>query len=84
MNNDIVLQIAALPTVGERITAAREHLGISRLEMARRLGISSRSLRRQETGCNLPNFEACEAMIREFGDWRIVFGEEVDSPEPPQ
>ena len=82
MSEDEIKEIAALPTLAKRIVAARDRLGMSQLELSQRLGIGGRTLRRQEAGDVLPNFETAAAMIRVLGDWRIVFG--LAMHEPPE
>ena len=54
-------------TTAERITAARENLGISKAEAARRLNLSKIGYCRYEYGDRVPSPQTLEVIARVFG-----------------
>ena len=49
-------KVSKMPTFGERLRALREHNRLTKTELARRSGISVKSIRRYENGDTLPRF----------------------------
>ncbi len=54
---------ADLSGLGQTIRAARDECGITRAELARRLGVADEQLRRWECGDHLPRRETLAAIV---------------------
>lgn len=52
---------------GDEIKSHREHLGISQLELSKRIGISHQNINRWESGKTLPNIDFCVKLADFFG-----------------
>ena len=48
--------VSKMPTLGERLRALREHNRLTKTELARRCGISVKSIRRYESNSNMPRY----------------------------
>ncbi len=48
--------VSKMPTFGERLRALREHNRLTKTELARRCGISVKSIRRYESNKNMPRY----------------------------
>lgn len=48
--------VLKMPTFGERLRALREHNRLTKTELARRCGISVKSIRRYESNKNMPRY----------------------------
>lgn len=63
--------------IGERIKNEREQRGWSKVELAKRSGVSDRSISHYEHGQREPQFKAVEKIMRAFG-FQMKFAKEVE------
>jgi transcriptional regulator with XRE-family HTH domain len=70
--------------VGQRLRSAREELGLSLREVARRLDISASALSQIETGKSRPSVKTLYAIVSELGlSMDELFAEGGDDAQPP-